>query len=215
MKHSPFIDCLIFFCAIFVIAGCNLFTRGKPANTSPSTQAVKVDPTKVSLPDTPQPPPSPVKSKLHWGKYTCITDCISDQFLEDYQVIGGVPPLKWWESSMTITVSQDGSISNGSAFFWIGTDSNESKACTRGEYKFSEETTTGSYDESANLLSVDMTGEESFAPLSGGPDCSGASLVQQATKHFTFAVDEEGHLLLCKPEETGEACLNNPMALLK
>jgi len=215
MKHSAFTYGLIGLCVIFVIAGCNLFSTVKPADTSPSTQAVSVNNTAAPLPDTPLPPPTIARSKLHWGKYWCMDNCISDKFLEDYQVIGGVPPLHWANGQISVMVSQDGSITTGGAFFWILTNPDGGEACTSGEYQFAEETTTGSYDEMGNILTVEMTGEERYAPLGGGANCAGSSIVQQGNKQFIFAVDDQGNLVLCKAGETGQACLNNPMAVLK
>ncbi len=186
-----------------------------PAEAAPATQAVMLTNTEAPQPTTPPPPPPAAKSKLHWGTYMCLNQCIAEEFLEDYPVVGGVPPLRWLDSQMTVRVSQDGSITSGGAFFWILTNPDGGEACTSGEYQFAEETTTGSYDEAANILSVEITGEERYSALGGGEDCAGADIVQQATKQFILAVDGQGSLVLCKAGETGQACLDHPMAVLK
>ncbi len=203
------------FCIIFLSLGCSLSSSVKPADTSPGTADVKVDNTAVPLPDTPLPPPMPTKSRLHWGTYLCIADCISEKFLDNYPVIGGVPPLSWAQTTMTITVNQDGTITKGAAFLWIFTNSDDKQACTNGEYQFDGKVTTGSYNEAENIFSVEMTGAESYVSDVGGEHCAGADLEQQGTHQFIFAVDADGHLVLCKSGETGDACLQNPMATLK
>jgi hypothetical protein len=202
-------------CIIFFSLGCNLSTSVKYADNLPATPQVKVDNTAVPLPDTPLPPPMPTKSRLHWGTYLCVDNCISDKFLESYPVIGGVPPLTWAQTSMSVSVNQDGTITTGFAFFWIFTNSDGGEVCTNGEYQFDGKITSGSYNSVDNILSVEMTGDETYGSDVGGEHCMGADLEQQGTHQFVFAVDGDGNLVLCNSGETGEACLQNPIAILK
>lgn len=216
MKPPLLLLALMAACVFIIGAACNLTSPVNPTTLPPANQVATTASTSAPSPTVPPPPPpTPVRSKLHWGNYTCLPEnCISDKFLEDFKVIGGVPPLEWFSSQISVRVDQAGNVVSGGAFFWIGTNIKAGEVCTDGEYQFAEESSTGSYNEADNILTVKMTGEERYGPFVAGSICPGFPLVGQTTREFIFAVKDDRTLVLCKPGETGVACLANPMAIL-
>jgi hypothetical protein len=211
-----------------VIAACNLTRTAQPSVPNQADQPAAVQATLANQPATADPaieptntvpaPPAPVKSPLHWGKYTCpLINCISDKYLDDFKVIGGVPPLEWFGNdgiNISVTVDQAGNVTAATALLWIFSNPADMEACTRGEYEFSDISATGSYNIAENKLTLEMLGDESYDPWNGGSRCAGSMMAGQTTKEFIFAVNADGNLVLCKPGETGDACLANPMAVL-
>ena len=216
MKPPLLLLALMAACVFIIGAACNLTSPVSPSTPPPANQVATTAPTPAPSPTVPPPPPpTPVKSPLHWGTYRSPIDTnISDQFLEDFKVIGGVPPLEWANGWVSVVVDQAGTVTSGGAFFWIFTNPKGGDVCTSGEYQFSVDSATGTYNIADNTLTVEMTGEERYGPLGGGSRCADSFLVGQTTREFIFAVKDDRTLVLCKPGETGVACLANPMAIL-
>ena len=166
------------------------------------------------LPFTPQPMlPTVTKTIPYPGKYSC-SDCISDQYLEDFKLLGGFIPLEWVGSGWTylsVTVDQAGNVTEANTYLSISTSL---EGCSDGIYNFDATSATGKYDPATKLLVVDMTGDESHSSLEGGTFCAKYDLNGTTTIRFVFMANAQGSLVLCKPGETGDACLNNPMAIL-
>ncbi len=220
MKIAPLYIVSIIAFILLISLACNLTSSANPvAATQIEQPAVAVE---TSIPPAPTSPsgtnpsaaPPTVKSPLRWGKYWCMNECISEEFLEGFKVIGGVPPLRWLYNQISVSVDREGKVTAGGAGFTIETNFGGGEACTHGEYQFYQSSSTGSYDITSNILTLEMTGDESYGPGGGGVHCAGTSLSGQTTKTFIFAVNADGNLVLCKSGETGAACLANPMALL-
>jgi hypothetical protein len=223
MKIAPlhFISIIAFI--LLISLACNLTSSANPMAATQIEQpaatvetSIPLSPISPSSPTGTNPPAAPpaVKSPLRWGKYSCMNDCISEEFLEGFKVIGGVPPLRWLYNQISVSVDREGKVTAGGAGFTIETNWKAGESCTHGEYQFYQSSSTGSYDVASNILTLEMTGDESFGLGGYGVHCAVSSLSGQTTKTFTFAVNTDGNLVLCKSGETGAACLANPMALL-
>jgi hypothetical protein len=159
------------------------------------------------------PPPTSAARKIRWGKQMCM-DCISDDFLVNFPIWKGVPPLTFWNETITITTDEQGNITDSTLYMDIMTNYNaKGEECTKGTYNYDSDSANATFDKEQNLVTITYQGTQSFSPLVAAVIC-GNTVSEPASLQFTFAVNEQGFYVLCLPGEVGEACLNHPMGML-
>lgn len=228
---SRFLVMISIFLLLMVSLACNLAT-GKPisvtntpqpmetqassaggiplvatASTTPTHQAVAAaSPTPV--------PPTPAVKKLPWGTYRNIGE-ISDQFLENYPVMGGgVPPLTWFSGVISMTVAKDSTISGGTAYIDIFTNyTAQGQPCDKGEYQYEADQVKGSYDSQTGIITLLYTGNVHYSPENVPEHCPDTNIDNVEITIYVMHGDGNQYLL-CKTGEQGDACLQNPMAKL-
>lgn len=159
-------------------------------------------------------PPTPAVKKLPWGTYRTIGD-ISDQFLENFKVIGGgAPPLAWFSGVVTMKVEKDGTISGGSTYIHIFTDyTAPAQPCDKGEYIYEADQAQGTYDPQTNIISMVYTGTATYDPEDIPDRCP--EIITNNVELTLYIMRGVGNqYLLCKTGEQGDTCLQNPMAQL-
>lgn len=228
MKPRLFTFGLIFIIAIIVTAGCNFpIYLDSIKQSQPEASSIKATEQEVTIVPAleenqtktvaaPETQVTPIKShKIRGGRYWCF-DCISDALLKDFKVMGGVPPISFVHNVISVTIDEDGKVTTGSAHFNISTNiGSNSENCGTGDYEFDTDNGIGFYDIENHQITMDYTGEQSYAPMGNTQKCGSRVSGGTITLHYVFTVQENPPALyLCMPGETGDACLNNPMAIL-
>ncbi len=147
------------------------------------------------------------------GEYAC-ENCFSETWATDVYA-GADAPRSMGRSQARITIDHLGNVASGYLFFEVyGTPPADHCGVTRDAMESSSP--YGTIDHNTRELIVDFSSNRVTIERGGGngqcdpPETSEGS---GAIRVF-FQAGEDGNLLLCKPFETGQVCMDAPMAVL-
>ncbi|MEW6717548.1 MAG: hypothetical protein AB1345_08600 [Chloroflexota bacterium] len=144
------------------------------------------------------------------GQYECES-CFSESWATDVDMVAE-GPRSMGRNLVKITVDENGNVTAGYIFYEIyGTPPNY---CTITYNSFESGKVTGAVNHDTKELIVDFLDCKAVYERSGGSQCDPPEVSTGGATRFFFQFNEQGDLMLCKPFETGQSCIENPIAVL-